>query len=296
MELSVIIVSYNVRELLRQCLLTVEKAAEKTDCEMFVVDNSSSDGSPHMVRQEFPDVVLIENTVNKGFSYANNQAIRVASGRFVLLLNPDTVIEDDTFVKCIAFMKDHPDAGALGVRMIDGNGKYLPESKRAFPTAGITFCKIFGLSCLFPGSRLFNRYYLPHIKNNETSLTEVVAGAFMVLRKEALQKTGLLDEDYFMYGEDIDISFRLSRTGYNNYYLADTEIIHFKGMSTDRNKYTDIFHFYRAMIIFIRKRVKEGSYHVSYLLLVPAVFLIEGLALTNRFFCRIINHRTGNCK
>jgi len=290
MELSVIIVSFNVRYFLKQGLLSVKKASENIDCEIFVVDNNSTDDSCVMVEQEFPEVVLIKNKVNSGFSAANNQAIRLAKGRFILLLNPDILIEDDTFIKCINFMNNHPDAGAMGVRMINGEGRFLPESKRALPTPETAFFKTFGFSFLFPKSRFFNRYYLSNIDSFETSMTEIISGAFMFLRREALSKTGLLDEEFFMYGEDIDLSYRLLQAGYINYYFPEIQIIHFKGKSTGRDNFTDILHFYKAMRIYIRKRSEEGKFNSWYFLIIPAIYFREGLALLNRFF-RITFHR-----
>lgn len=283
MELSVIIVSFNVKDFLQQCLNSVRSAVEKTECEIFVVDNNSADGSAEMVKKEFPDVSLITNQINTGFSAANNQAIRRSAGRFVLLLNPDTIVEKDTFLKCLDFMNSHPDAGAVGVRMINGEGKFLPESKRAFPTMKTAFFKTFGLSLLFPGSPLINRYYLPQINMMETSLTEVISGAFMFLRREAINISGLLDEAFFMYGEDIDMSYRLLQTGYHNYYFPGAVIVHFKGKSTPRDGYNDILSFYKAMRIYIKKRAAEGSYGSFRPLLIAATRFRELLALSNRF-------------
>lgn len=300
MELSVIIVSFNVRDFLKQCLLSIKKASENIVYEIFVVDNNSSDDSCDMVEREFQDVVLIKNKVNSGFSTANNQAIRRSKGRFVLLLNPDTIVGVDTFTKCINFMNNHPDAGALGVRMINGEGRFLPESKRAFPTAKTAFFKTFGFSFLFPGSKIFNRYYLSDIDSFETSLTEVISGAFMFLRREALDKTGLLDEDYFMYGEDIDLSYRLLHSGYINFYYPDVQIIHYKGKSTGRDNYTDISHFYNAMRIYLRKRSEEGESNTWYFLIIPAIYFRKTLAIINRFFRINFNREASgkkiNCK
>jgi GT2 family glycosyltransferase len=283
MELSVIIVSYNVKDFLERCLDSVRSAVERIECEIFVVDNNSADGSAEMLKRQFPEVKLIANRINSGFSVANNLAIRKSSGQFMLLLNPDTLVEKDTFQKCIDFMNSHPDAGALGVRMINGEGKYIPESKRAFPSAQTAIFKTTGLSHLFPHSPLINRYYLPQINEMETSLTEVISGAFMFLRREALEKSGPLDEDFFMYGEDIDMSFRLIKTGYHNYYFPGARIVHFKGRSTSRNGYTDIRHFYKAMRIYIRKRKADGSYGSFTFLLISASCIGELLALFNRF-------------
>ena len=284
MDLSVIIVNFNVRDYLRQCLISVQSALEKIDSEIFVVDNNSDDGSADMVRKEFPDVKLIVNTLNAGFSKANNQAISESEGQFVLLLNPDTLVEKDTFSKCIEFMNTHPDCGALGIRMSDGDGKFLPESKRAFPSLLTAFFKTTGLSGLFPASAIINRYYLPEVDQNEISVTEVISGAFMFIRRDALNKSGLLDEDFFMYGEDIDLSFRLLQTGYQNYYFPEAGITHFKGKSTSRIGYNDILHFYEAMRIYIRKRAAEGKYGSLHPLIIASVYLREMVALSMRFF------------
>lgn len=289
MELSVIIVSFNVGAFLKQCLLSVINATETIDSEIFVVDNNSSDGSGEMVEQEFPQVILIKNKVNRGFSCANNQALKQTRGRFILLLNPDTVVNDDTFTRSINFMNDHPDAGAMGVRMINGEGRFLPESKRAIPTPRTAFFKTFGFSFLFPESRMLNRYYLPEIDNFETASAEIISGAFMFMPREAIWKTGLLDEDFFMYGEDIDLSYRLLQAGYKNYYYPEIEIIHYKGRSTSRDNFTDILLFYNAMRIYIRKRSEEGRLKYLKFPIISAIYIREALALANRLL-RIIFH------
>jgi O-antigen biosynthesis protein len=282
MELSVIIVSYNVSEYLKNCLYSAIKACGKINGEIFVVDNNSSDGSDEMVRNEFPEVKIIRNAINKGFSAANNQAIKLSGGEYILLLNPDTIVEEDSFSKCIAFMKNHPDAGALGVRMVNGQGRFLPESKRSLPTPSAAFFKTFGFSSLFPGSRLFNRYYLSHVDCYETSVTEVIAGAFMFIRREALLKAGLPDEDFFMYGEDIDLSYRILQAGYQNYYFPEVQIIHYKGKSTSRDNYNDIFNFYNAMRIYSGKR-QEEKFSFLYFLIIPAIYFREGFSILCRF-------------
>ena len=287
MELSVIIVNFNVRDFLRQCLFSVMLASENIDCEIFVVDNNSEDGSVGMIKSEFPDVKLIINTVNSGFSVANNQAIKKSQGRFILLLNPDTIVEKDTFSKCIDFMNMHTDSGAIGIRMINGEGRFLPESKRAFPTPGIAFFKTFGLSFLFPKSPLINKYYLPQIDYLETALTEVISGAYMFIRREALEKSGLLDEDFFLYGEDIDLSYRLLQTRYNNYYFPLVSIVHFKGKSTSGDGYKDILHFYDSMRIYVSKHSAEGKYRSFRLIIIGAVYFREILAISNRLLRNI---------
>jgi GT2 family glycosyltransferase len=287
MDLSIILVSYNVRHFLEQALLSVKKAITGLEVEIFVVDNDSVDDSVSMVQEKFPEVNLILNKENTGFSKANNQALLLAKGRHILLLNPDTVVEEDTFHKCLRFMDEHPDAGALGVRMIDGGGKYLPESKRGFPSPWVAFCKAFGLSRLFPKSALFNRYHLGHLTEFETAKVDVLAGAFMWLRKEALDKAGLLDERFFMYGEDIDLSYRIKAAGYENYYFPDVTIIHYKGESTRKGSLNYIRIFYQAMILFAEKHF-HGSSRSAYILIIRiAVYLRAAFTLLISSFRRM---------
>jgi GT2 family glycosyltransferase len=252
-KLSVILVSYNVSHFLEQALLSVRKALEQVAAEVFVVDNNSSDNTVAMVRQRFPEVKLLVNQENLGFSRANNQAIAQATGQYILLLNPDTVVAADTFTCCIKFMDDHPRAGGLGVQMLDGNGNYLPESMRGLPTPAVAFYKISGLTALFPRSKIFGRYYLGYLDRNQVQEVDVLAGAFMWLRGAALRQTGLLDESFFMYGEDIDLSFRLQKAGYRNYYLPYPRILHYKGESTRRGSLNYVYLFYRAMSVFVKK-------------------------------------------
>ncbi|WP_073112388.1 glycosyltransferase [Hymenobacter daecheongensis] len=284
MKLSVIIVNYNVCYFLEQALLSVQKAVAKlgAPAEVFVVDNNSVDGSVAMVRARFPEVILIENKANPGFSKANNQAMRVAQGEYVLLLNPDTVVEEDTFRACCDFMDAHPDGGGLGVTMLDGQGKFLPESKRGLPTPLVAFYKIFGLASLFPKSRTFGRYHLGFLPNDQNHEIEVLSGAFMLMRKAALDQVGLLDEDYFMYGEDIDLSYRLLQGGWKNYYFAGTRIIHYKGESTKRTSVNYVFVFYRAMVIFARKHFAPERAGTFSLLINFAIWLRAGVAVGQR--------------
>lgn len=284
MKLSVVIVNYNVCYFLEQALLSVRKAVAKLGepAEVFVVDNNSVDGSVAMVRARFPEVILIENQDNPGFSKANNQALRVARGQYVLLLNPDTVVEEDTFRLCCAFMDEHPAAGGLGVKMLDGQGKFLPESKRGLPTPRVAFYKIFGLAQLFPRSRTFGRYHLGYLDKEQTHEVEVLSGAFMLMRRHALNEVGLLDEDYFMYGEDIDLSYRLTRGGWKNYYFPGTRIIHYKGESTKRTSINYVFVFYRAMVIFARKHFAPERAGLFALLINLAIWLRAGAAVAQR--------------
>ncbi len=284
MKLSIIIVNYNVRYFLEQCLLSVRRAVEGIDAEVYVVDNNSKDDSVEMVREKFPEVIMIANKDNPGFSKANNQAIRVSKGEYVLLLNPDTVVEEDTFSKCIKFMEAHPDAGALGVKMIDGSGKFLPESKRGFPSPWVAFCKTFGLSTFFPKSETFNKYHLGYLDENENHEVDVLAGAFMFMRKSVLDKIGLLDETFFMYGEDIDLSYRVQLGGYKNYYVSDTTIIHYKGESTRKGSLNYVKVFYNAMIIFAKKHFTGNQAWLFVLMLQAAIWVRAGMTLFSNFF------------
>lgn len=258
-KLSVIIVNYNVCYFLEQAIKSVIKASKHLDVEIFVVDNNSIDNSTSLVKEQFPEVILIENKENVGFSKANNQAIRLAKGEHVLLLNPDTVVEEDTLEKCCQFMDEHPEAGGLGVKMLDGKGNFLPESKRGLPTPMVAFYKVSGLASLFSKSKRFGKYHLGYLDEDETNEVEILAGAFMYLRKETLDKIGLLDEDYFMYGEDIDLSYRVIKGGYKNYYFPETRIIHYKGESTKKTSINYVFIFYRAMIIFAQKHFSQKN-------------------------------------
>ncbi len=284
MKLSVIIVNYNVKHFLEQCLHAVLNAAKNTDTEIFVVDNHSVDGSCAMVKEKFPNVVLIENQENFGFSKANNQAIIKSKGEYVLLLNPDTVVEEDTFKKVVEFMDSHPEAGGLGVKMIDGKGNFLPESKRGLPTPAVAFYKIFGLSKLFPKSKTFSKYHLGFLSKDENHEIEILSGAFMLMRKAALEKTGLLDERFFMYGEDVDLSYRLILAGYKNYYFSKTTIIHYKGESTKKGSINYVRMFYKAMAIFASKHFSKGNANIFSLLISVAIWFRAFIALGTQFF------------
>lgn len=282
MKLSIIIVNYNVKYFLEQCLNSVLKASNKITSEIFVVDNISTDGSVEMVKTKFPSVQLIENKKNVGFSKANNQAIELAKGEYILLLNPDTVVEEDTFEKCITFMDNHQKAGGLGVKMIDGNGVFLPESKRGLPTPSVSFYKIFGLSALFPSSKKFSKYHLGYLNNNEINEIEILSGAYMWMRKSVLDEIGYLDESFFMYGEDIDLSYRIIKAGYKNYYFPEAKIIHYKGESTKKGSINYVFVFYNAMIIFSKKHFAANAKAFSFFINI-AIYLRALLAIIVRF-------------
>jgi GT2 family glycosyltransferase len=286
-HLSVIIVNYNVRHFLEQALHSVRRALRGMEGEVWVVDNNSVDDSVRMVREKFPEVHLLVNTANVGFAAANNQAIRQCQGRYVLLLNPDTLVEEDTFSKCLHFMDSHPEAGALGVKMIDGSGAFLPESKRGFPSPWVAFCKSVGLSALFPRSTRFNGYYLGHLSADETHEADILSGAFMWMRREALFAAGLLDETYFMYGEDIDLSYSIIKAGYKNYYFADTKIIHYKGESTKKGSLNYVKTFYQAMIIFTKKHFQGRQANGLTAMLQTAIWLRAGVTLAKNLWQHI---------
>lgn len=288
MKLSVIIVNYNVKHFLEQCLNSVRKATQHVSSEVWVVDNNSVDQSVEMVQEKFPEVKLIANKDNPGFSIANNQAIKQSNGEYVLLLNPDTIVEETTFKKVVDFMDAHPDAGGLGVKMVDGNGKFLPESKRGLPTPAVAFYKIFGLAALFPKSKTFGRYHLGFLDKEETHSVDVLSGAFMLMRKKTLDEVGLLDETFFMYGEDIDLSYRIIKGGYKNYYFPETRIIHYKGESTKKSSVNYVFVFYQAMIIFAKKHFSLRYAKLFSLLINLAIYLRASLSVAKRLISRII--------
>jgi len=257
MKLSIIIVNYNVKYYLEQCLDSVFLAIKNIESEIIVVDNNSSDDSKEYITSRFPEVLFIENKENVGFSKANNQAIMQAKGEFILLLNPDTVVGESSLTNICRFMDENLIAGAVGVKMLDGYGRFLPESKRGFPSPWNSFCKISGISKLFPYSKRFGGYHLRYLNENYIHNVDILAGAFMMVRNKAIEKTGFLDEQFFMYGEDIDWSYRITCSGYKNYYFPEP-IIHYKGESTKKDiKY--VKYFYEAMLIFFNKHYPNNN-------------------------------------
>jgi GT2 family glycosyltransferase len=287
-KISIIIVNYNVEFFLEQCLNSVKKALDDVNGEVFVVDNFSIDGSVDMVRQKFPEYQLIDNKVNLGFSKANNQAMKLAKGEYVLLLNPDTVVEENCFQKVIKFMDEHHKAGGLGVKMVDGKGRFLPESKRGLPTPKVAFWKISGLSSLFPKSKTFGQYHLGYLDENKIHEIEILSGAFMLMRKTALDKVGLLDEAFFMYGEDIDLSYRITQGGFKNYYFPETSIIHYKGESTKKSSVNYVLVFYKAMVIFAKKHFSQKNAKLLSFFIYSAIYLRAGLAIAARIIKKIM--------
>jgi GT2 family glycosyltransferase len=256
MLLSIIIINYNVRYFLEQCLYSVQHAVAGMEAEVIVVDNASSDDSIAYLQPIFPSVNFIANRQNLGFARANNEALAISKGEYVLFLNPDTLIPEDGLQKCISFLQANANTGALGVQMLDGRGRFLPESKRAFPSPIASFYKLTGLAALFPGSAVFNRYALGGLDKDQDHEVPVLAGAFLMGRTGVLKELGGFDEDYFLYGEDIDLSYRINKAGWKTAYFAGTSIIHFKGESSGKAPLDRVTHFYRAMRIFVQKHYR----------------------------------------
>lgn len=277
MKLSVVIVNYNVKYYLEQCLMSVAKATRGMECEVFVVDNHSRDGSADYLAERFATVNLISSNHNLGFARANNIAIRQCRGDYVLLLNPDTIVGENAIAEVLAFMDAHPAAGGAGVRMLKADGSDALESRRGFPTPLTAFYKMSGLCARYPESRRFGHYYMGYLPWNEPGRIEVISGAFCMLRREAIDKVGLLDEDFFMYGEDIDLSYRLLKGGYENWYVP-ARILHYKGESTHKSSFRYVHVFYDAMFIFFRKHYG----HLSLMFSIPvkaAIFVKAVVAL-----------------
>jgi len=258
MQLSVIIVSYNSIELLENCLFSVQKAMQTIGGEIIIVDNNSNDGSKESLPSKFPGVKFIFNNENLGFAKACNQGSKISSGDFILFLNPDSVLSETCLTDCVSFFKTHQDAGAVGVRMLDDKGKFLKESKRGLPSPSASFYKLFGVTAIFPVSKTIAKYYQGHLPENENNPVEVLSGAFMMIKRAVFEKVNGFDETFFMYGEDIDLSLRISQLGYKNYYLGKISIMHLKGGSTTYNyKYVDDF--YGAMKLFVKKHYNDKS-------------------------------------
>jgi len=249
--------------------------------EVFVVDNNSPDNSTEYLSARFPQVHFIANKDNRGFSKANNQAIRQAQGRYILLLNPDTIVTERSFTDCITYLDEHPEVGATGVSMYGSDGCFSWESRRGVPTPWTSFCKMVGLAALFPHSRWFGHYHMRYLNREEANYIEIMSGAFMMIRHEVLDKVGLLDETFFMYGEDIDLSYRILQAGWKNAYVP-TPILHYKGESTQKSSYHYVQVFYEAMLIFFDKHFRQ-RYRFTAMLIRTAVYLRASLGILKRF-------------
>ena len=290
MKLTVVIVNYRVKYLLEQTLRAVEQAMEGIEGEVIVVDNLSGDDSIAFSRERHPQVTYIENKENVGFARANNQAIMQARGEFTLILNPDTIITPRCLNEGIDWMRSHPKCGAIGARMMDGNGVFLPESKRSFPTPWVSFCKIFGLSKLFPRSPWFAKYHLRYLSDLEPQCIDILSGAYMLCRTSVLQQLGGFDEDFFMYGEDIDLSYRIVKSGYENWFVP-TPMIHYKGESTHKDSMRYVKVFYDAMLIFYRKHFPRFNV-IFYPIVKLGVIVRAGMAMAKRLIKRLLPVKT----
>lgn len=286
-DVSIVIVNYRVKYFLEQTVRSAKEALEGLTGEIIVVDNNSGDDSIEHLRKRFPDVIVIENKDNAGFGRANNQGFDIARGKFTLILNPDTIIGSHTLRDCIAFYNAHSaDCGGIGVQMHDGYGRFLPESKRSFPTPWVSFCKIFGLSSLFPYSPLFAKYHLRYLPADRAHNIDILSGAFIFIPTQILRQVKGFDEDFFMYGEDIDLSFRIVKAGYRNYYIP-SPIIHYKGESTQKNSYRYVRVFYEAMSIFFKKHYPH--YSVVYGAFIRfAIHLRTWMSLASRFVGKLM--------
>jgi GT2 family glycosyltransferase len=266
MQLSVIILNYNVRHFLELCVLSVQNAIQNIDAEIIVVDNNSQDDSCTMMKQRFPNVKLIENKENSGFPKGNNIGVANAQGEYICILNPDTVVAEDTFIKVLAFAKKQIELGIVGVKLIDGTGNFLPESKRGVPTPFVAFTKITGLYKFFP--KIFGEYYAHHLSENETGKVDILVGAFMLMKRDLYNEIGGFDKNCFMYSDDIDLSFMVLKKGKSNFYFHETSVIHYKGESTVKDG-TYMRRFQEAMSFFYKKH-----FRVSFLF---SVFMKMGI-------------------
>ncbi|MEP6512498.1 MAG: glycosyltransferase family 2 protein [Parafilimonas sp.] len=279
LQLSVIVVNYNVKYFLEQCLRSVLTAINNIEAEILVVDNNSTDNSIVYLKDKFPTVTFIQNDTNLGFSKANNQALKIATGEYILYLNPDTILAEDVLLNCLNFFKANDKAGAIGVKLVDGAGRFLPESKRSFPSPLAALYKLSGMAKLFPKSKIFNRYALGYLDEDKVYEVDILAGAFIMAPKKILDSLKGFDEDFFMYGEDIDLSYRIQKSGYKNYYLGTEAVIHFKGKSTPSTNVTYVRHFYKAMSIFVRKHYTEKNSFLTTIFLQTAIRLSNFIPL-----------------
>ncbi len=258
MDLSIITVNYNVKEFLQNLIHSIHKAAGSLTYEIIIVDNASSDGSVDFISQKFPEVKLIANDRNLGFGKANNQGLKIAKGNYILLINPDAIVSEDTFTNMISFFESHPSVGLAGCKILNPDGTLQLACRRSFPGPWTSFCKVTGLSNLFPNSRLFARYNLTYKDENESYEVDAISGSFMMMKREVYEKTGGFDEDYFMYGEDLDLCYRIQQAGYKVYYVHETQIIHYKGESTRRSGLDETKFFYDAMHLFVKKHLSSS--------------------------------------
>ncbi|MCC6761378.1 MAG: glycosyltransferase family 2 protein [Chitinophagaceae bacterium] len=282
MQLSIIIVNYKVRLFAEQCLASLRLATKHLQAEIFVVDNNSDDGSVAYLQPLFPEVTFIAKAHNIGFACANNDALWRCKGEYVLFLNPDTIVAEDALSTSVAYMQAHPRCGGLGIQMLDGAGRFLPESKRGFPSPATSLYKQLGLYKLFPTSPRFARYYMGHLPQHTTAEVDVLAGAYMLVRKSVLDTIGGFDEKFFMYGEDIDLSYRIKQAGFYNAYFAYSAIIHFKGESTAKGSLNYVRVFYQAMQLFVQKHFQGSGAFLYRSLLYLGISTRAGISAVGR--------------
>lgn len=283
MQLSIIIVNYQVYNFLIPCLSSVGKAISDIEAEIIVVDNESDEELIPLIEREFKEVVFIKNNENKGFSKANNQALQISKGSNILFLNPDTIISPNVLTECVKYLATHEKVGALGVQMVNTKNEFLPESKRAYPQPISSFFKITGIAKLFPNSSFFNHYALGELDKNQVHRVDVLAGAFMMVRGSLIKKLKGFDEQFFMYGEDIDLSIRITNEGFENHYLGNIVIQHFKGMSTNKNSIHFVEHFFGSMELFVKKYYPIDTKRITWASLIICIKMVKKLAMFKNY-------------
>jgi len=283
-KLSIIIVNYNVQDFLLHTLESIKRAVINISYEIFVVDNASVDGSVEMIKNKFPDVRLIENQLNRGFAAANNQAMKESSGEYIVLINPDTVVQEDTFTKLINFMEDHPDAGAATCKILNPDGTFSVDSRHSIPTPMTAFWKQIGFHRLFPKSKVFARYNLTYLDENEIYPVDAISGSFMFIRRSAVEEVGYLDEDYFMYCEDVDYCYRITRSGWKIYYAPVSDIIHYKGESTKKNNLDYVLNFNKSLYLFYKKHFHKKYFSFFSWIILLGIFFRGIFVYMKNFF------------
>jgi GT2 family glycosyltransferase len=287
-KISIIIVNYNVKQYLEQALQSILKALAGITSEVYVVDNASTDDSTTMVKRLFPEVILIENKENVGFAKANNQALEKARGETICLINPDTLVREDTFRVCLEYLTNHPNVGAVGCKILNADGTLQLACRRSFPTPWVAFTKVTGLSKLFPKSKLFGKYNLTYLDPDRETEVEALSGAFMVIRKRAVNEAGLLDENFFLYGEDLDWCYRILNKGWKIIYIPTTQIIHYKGRSTQKSSFNSLKMFYGAMHLFVKKHFKKRWSFLPHWFLSIGIFMRSCISFSHRVLNRLL--------
>jgi GT2 family glycosyltransferase/lipopolysaccharide/colanic/teichoic acid biosynthesis glycosyltransferase len=280
LDISVIIVNYNVRDFLDNALVSIQKALPGLKGEIVVVDNASDDGSLEMLERKFPDVRVIANKQNLGFAKANNQALQQARGKYLLLINPDTLVQEDTLRVMIQFFENNPDVGLTTCKILRHDGSFALSCRRSFPSPWVAFTKLVGLAALFPKSKLFGKYNLTYLSPDESYEVDAVSGSFMMLRREVYERVGGLDEEYFMYGEDLDWCYRIQKAGWKIYYVPTTKIIHYHGESTKRSNIDELRTFYQAMHLFVKKHLSASLW--TTVLLRLGIMIRAGIAFLGK--------------